>query len=143
MTRRGLLLSTTIFPFWLRADETRQSVRGRLRQGGGQAPGIITREGKPIDLSGDPPTLGVLRDDRLKDADFEAMGHFAGPGQFEIDPIHKKALFVWRDGKRLLVTYWCEICSIRAWTPGNCQCCQRPMKLDLRDPALEDTNPTN
>ncbi|MBN9660652.1 MAG: hypothetical protein J0H49_20850 [Acidobacteria bacterium] len=143
MTRRGLLLATTLLPFRMMAAEQSIPLRGRLRQGEDSKPGIITREGKSIDVSGDAATLGVLRDQRLKDADFEAMGHFTGPAQFEADPIYKKALFAWSGGKRLMVTYWCEICSIRAWTPGNCQCCQRPMKLDLRDPALEDTDPTN
>ncbi len=143
MTRRILLFSAAVLPFRLMADEQRVSVRGRLRQGDGVKPGLTTKDGKTIDLAGDSATLGVLRDTRLKDADFEAMGHFTGPAEFQIDPIYKKALFAWRDGKRLMVTYWCEICSIRAWTPGPCQCCQRPMKLDLRDPALEDTDPTN
>lgn len=143
MTRRGLILATTLLPFRMLAAEERTSLRGRLRQADGAKPGIITREGKAIDVSGDSATVGVLLDRRLKDADFEALGHFTGPAQFEADPIYKKALFAWSGGKRLMVTYWCEICSIRAWTPGNCQCCQRPMKLDLRDPALEDTDPTN
>ncbi|MGC4050255.1 MAG: hypothetical protein QM757_12820 [Paludibaculum sp.] len=143
MTRRGWLLATPFLAFRLKAAEERTSLRGRLRQGEDVKPGITTRDGKSVDIQGDSATVGVLRDQRLKDADFEVLGHYTGAGQFEADPIYKKALFAWRGNKRLMVTYWCEICSIRAWTPGNCQCCQRPMKLDLRDPALEDTDPTN
>jgi len=39
-----------------------------------------------------------------------------------------------QDGKLKLVTYWCDICAIRAYTPGPCVCCQRETTLDLRDP---------
>lgn len=143
MTRRALLFTTAILPLGLRAESGSVPVRGQLRQGDGTRPGILTRGGKSVDLLGDKSTVGVLTDPRLKTADFEAMGHYVDPGQFQVDPIYKKALFVWQGGKRLIVSYWCPICSIRAWTPGPCQCCQRPMNLDLRDPALEDTDPTN
>ena len=29
------------------------------------------------------------------------------------------------DGKRFAVTYWCEKCAIRTYTPGTCWCCRR------------------
>lgn len=143
MTRRALFLMTALAPLRLGADQAQASVRGQLRQGDDAKPGITTREGKSVDLLGDTSTVGVLKDPRLKGMDFEALGHYTGPTVFQVDPIYKKALFVWRGGKRLMVTYWCPICSIRAWTPGPCQCCQRPMNLDLRDPSLEETAPTN
>jgi hypothetical protein len=33
-----------------------------------------------------------------------------------------------------MITYWCDVCSIRAYTPGPCVCCQQETTLDLRDP---------
>lgn len=119
----------------LRAEE-RRSVRGRLRQDGAQPPAILTKEGRVVELEADAPSTAVLRDARLKDEDFEAVGRFRAPSRFVVDPIHERALFVWRNGKRLVVTYWCDVCSIRAWSPGRCQCCQEEMRVDLRDPAL-------
>ncbi|HUS06612.1 MAG TPA: hypothetical protein VMZ52_09965, partial [Bryobacteraceae bacterium] len=101
-------------------------------------PALQGADGKLTLLSGDEPTLGVLKDARLAGADFEALGHATGAGQFTIDPIHTRALFVHKDGKRLMVTYWCDICYIRTYTPGNCWCCQEDTRLDLRDPDKVD-----
>lgn len=119
----------------LRAAE-KQSVRGRLRQDAALAPAIVTKDGRVAELEADGPTAAVLRDPRLKNEDFEVVGRFRAPSLFAVDPIHERALFVWRGGKRLVVTYWCDVCSIRAWSPGRCQCCQEEMRVDLRDPSL-------
>lgn len=117
--------------------------RGRLRQVQDQPPALIPPTGQPIQLEGDAATGKVLRDPRLKDLDFEINGQFLAPARFLIAPIHERALFVWRSGSKLVVTYWCAVCSIRAWVPGPCQCCQEEMALDLRDPALKDTDPSD
>lgn len=116
--------------------ESRQSVRGRLRLDPALPPAILVRDGRVVELEADGPSTAVLRDSRLKDEDFEAVGRFRTPSLFVVDPIHERALFVWRGGKRLVVTYWCDVCSIRAWSPGKCQCCQEEMRVDLRDPSL-------
>ncbi|MBE7541124.1 MAG: hypothetical protein HS123_02015 [Solibacteraceae bacterium] len=60
------------------------------------------------------------------------------PDAFRLDPIYRKAMFVVRDGKPLVITYWCEVCAIRTYSPGRCQCCQDETAFDPRDPALED-----
>ena len=86
-----------------------------------------------IELTGDPPTTGVICDARLKDADFEANGRFLSGSTFEIDPIHKRNLFVRRDDRKLMVSYWCPVCSIRTWSPGKCMCCQEETELDLKE----------
>lgn len=117
-------------------------MRGRLVQEEGQPPRIRTTEGRLVTLEGDPPTLGVLRDERLRAEDFEALGAFTGPDKFTVLPIHERAMFVWRKGKRLVITYWCDVCAIRTYSPGLCQCCQEPTALDPRDPALKDEDPS-
>ncbi len=89
--------------------------------------------GKRVNLSGDEQTTGVLSDPRLKDVDFEAIGNFDSNGTFIIQPIHKRAMYVHKDGKRLFVTYWCDVCSIRTYTPGRCWCCQDETVLDLKE----------
>lgn len=96
-------------------------------------------DGRLVELSGDAETAAVLRDGRLGRDEFELRGRFTAEDAFAIDPIHLRAIFVWRGGRKLVVTYWCDVCAIRAWTPGKCQCCQDEMALDLRDPALKDT----
>jgi hypothetical protein len=85
-----------------------------------------------VPLHGDSDTLGVLKDKRLKDADLELRGRLDG-SRFVVNPIHTNAMHVHKDGKRLIITYWCDLCAIRTFTPGICWCCQEQTELDLRD----------
>lgn len=102
---------------------------------------LTLREGKPaldvngrlIALDGDEATRGVLNDERLAGSDMEATGHYASPDQFTVNPIHTKALFVYHDGKRHTISYWCKVCSIRTYSPGPCMCCQDYTALDLQE----------
>ena len=110
------------------------TIRGKLVQRAGQPPAIESADHRIISLDGDEPTKGVLNDRRLGGFDLEAKGHFTAPGEFLVDPIHTKALFVHKDGHVKVITYWCDVCSIRTYTPGPCWCCQKETLLDLRDP---------
>lgn len=116
------------------ADVPGLSIRGTLKQQNGKPPVLQVPGQKPVTLHGDEPTMGVLNDKRLADVDLEAIGHFASPELFEVDPIHTRAMFVHKDNKRLLITYWCDVCYIRTYTPGVCWCCQKYTDLDLREP---------
>lgn len=108
-------------------------LRGKLHIQQGKAT-LETSDHKMIALEGDEVSNKVLGDDRLNGFEIEARGHFKSPDHFVIDPSHTHSLLVRKDGKLKLVTYWCDICSIRAYTPGPCVCCQRETTLDLRDP---------
>lgn len=118
------------------ADPAPASVRGKLVDG----PAIVTKEGKRIELTGDEATMGVLRDQRVLGVadDFEADGHFTGANKFAINPIHTRSLFTYHNGKKQMITYWCDVCYIRTYTPGKCWCCQEQTKLDLIDPDKVD-----
>ena len=111
-----------------------ETLRGKLIIQAGQAPAVETADHHRILLDGDAPTRKVLHDERVNGFEMEARGHFTAPGHFTIDPQHTRALLV-RDGGHLkMVTYWCDVCGIRAYTPGPCVCCQKETTLDLRDP---------
>lgn len=112
-------------------------IRGKLTQREGKPPALQTADRKLVTLDGDKSTLGVLDDKRLANSDLEAKGHFSSTGVFTIDPIHTHAMFVHKDGKKLAITYWCDVCSIRTYAPGPCWCCQRETDLDLREPGKE------
>jgi hypothetical protein len=107
-------------------------VSGTLTQPEGAPPAIRTEDGKLVALGGDADTLGVLNDKRLRGAHLEVKGHLQG-GLFAVDPIHTDAMHVYKDGKRLIITYWCDLCAIRTYTPGICWCCQKNTELDLRE----------
>jgi hypothetical protein len=135
MQRRTFILAALPFALFAQQSGQRTNVRGRLLQG----PAIRTADGKRITLEADAPSLAVLEDERVAKEEFIAVGEYAAPERFRLDPIHKKAMFVVRDGKPLVITYWCEVCAIRTYSPGKCQCCQEDTELDPRDPALENT----
>ncbi|MCS7025861.1 MAG: hypothetical protein NZV14_13750 [Bryobacteraceae bacterium] len=122
-----------------RAESSPSSLRGKLTTVGEQAGALTLPGGELVFLTGDEPTRGVLRDARLNGVDFEVIGRRLRPGWFEIEPIHKRAMFVHKDGKKLFVTYWCAVCAIRTYTPGICWCCQEETALDLRE-SLEISN---
>jgi len=113
-------------------DTTVAVIRGKLIQRENQAPAIEMVDHKLIVLEGDGPTVHVLHDKRLAGVDLEAKGHFTSADHFQIDPFHTHALHVVKDGKRLLITYWCDVCSIRQYEPGPCWCCQRETALALK-----------
>jgi hypothetical protein len=117
------------------ASPPADTLRGRLAIAAGRAPALVTAEGKEVKLDGDAETRKILDDPRLDGFEVDAMGHFTAPGSFLIDPIHTRAIMVRRDGKLKLITYYCDLCNIRAWVPGPCACCQRETTLELRDPG--------
>lgn len=109
------------------------SVRGKLVKTPDKKPALDPGDHKLIVLDGDEGTMAVLNDERLAGVDLEAIGHFASPQHFVIDPIAGRAMFVHKDGKRLYITYWCDVCYIRTYSPGKCVCCQKYTDLDLRE----------
>jgi len=112
------------------------SIRGRLTERDGK-PALELGGHRLVTLDGDAPTRGVLNDKRFAGADLEAAGHFTNPELFLVDPIHTKALYVYKDGKRHTISYWCATCSIRTYSPGPCWCCQEETALDLQDDGKE------
>jgi hypothetical protein len=129
-------LFTVVAGFAAVAAPNTRSIRGKLTQRDGK-PALELSDHKLVALDGDEPTRGVLNDKRLAGADMEANGHFANPGLFTVDPIHTKALHVYKEGKRHTISYWCDTCSIRTYTPGICWCCQQETALDLQDDGKE------
>jgi hypothetical protein len=134
MRPAALLLSACLAAACLAQNPTAATVRGTLLQRPGKPPAIETAGHHIIFLDGDEPTKGVLDDKRLAGFDLEAKGHFTAADQFLVDPIHTKAMFIHKDGHMKVITYWCDVCSIRTYTPGPCWCCQKETLLDLRDP---------
>jgi hypothetical protein len=118
----------------LAADRLTVTLHGKLIVREGKPATLETPDHKSIRLDGDAPTHKVLGDTRLNGFEIQAKGHFTAPDSFQLDPIHTRSLLVNKDGHLKMVTYWCDTCSIRAYTPGPCVCCQQETVLDLRDP---------
>jgi hypothetical protein len=131
MRRRALFLFSALL---LRAEAKR--LRGRLMAGRKLMVGD-----KAVALMGDEAVAKVLDDERLIGAELEVEGAANGDGIFEIDGIHTKPVYTFIKGERLGVSYWCEICYIRTYSPGKCWCCQEDTKLDPKDPNTPDRKP--
>jgi hypothetical protein len=110
-----------------------QSLRGAIARTSTGKPALKTADGRTVEVTGDADTLEVLADQRLANADIEVLGSMQD-GVFHIGPMHTASLWVHQDGKRLRITYWCDICAIRTYKPGICWCCREETELDPRDP---------
>jgi hypothetical protein len=137
-TRRGF--ARCIFGLvplgWALAAENQKgdTLRGKLIVRAGEPPVVETDHGR-VAVDSDEANRKVLHDERLNGFEVQAHGHFTGQGKFLIDPQHTRSMLVRdRDGRYKMVTYWCDVCSIRTYIPGPCMCCQKYTDLDLRDP---------
>jgi hypothetical protein len=128
VTRRGFTAAAFCAVTSVRAEEGRRTLKGTLTPDG-----LRTQDGQMVKLTGDPSTIGVLNDKRVQGMELEVTGEPSPNGAIRILPIHKQGMFVLKDSKKLFITYWCEVCSIRTYTPGVCLCCQDETALDLRD----------
>jgi hypothetical protein len=131
VNRRDWIVALLAIPRLL-ADDPSTTIRGKLSVNAAGKP-VLATGGKIVLLEGDDATTGVLKDKRVAGMELEAIGHFRAPDAFTINPIHTKAMFVRKDDKRLYITYWCDVCSIRTYSPGKCWCCQEDTELDLRE----------
>ena len=110
-----------------------ETLRGKLVVHPGEAPVLETAEHRRILLDGDQPTRKVLHDPRVDGFEVEATGHFTAADKFLVDGQHTRSLVVRESGKPKMITYWCDVCYIRAYAPGPCVCCQKDTDLELRD----------
>ena len=128
---RRLFLSAFVSVSSVLRALTALPLRGLLTAG---RPARLKRtDASELELTGDPPTLAVLADQRLHGAEVELLGRAKETGKFEVLPIHQRGLFVLKNGKKLLVSYWCDVCAIRTYAPGKCMCCQDDTALDLKE----------
>jgi hypothetical protein len=135
---RCCLCLLALAAFLFAGDPQSETLRGKLVLAPGKNPAIETSDRKLVMLDGDDSTRKVLADQRLNGYAVEARGHYTAPGHFLIDPFHTRGLVARRDGKIKVITYFCDVCSIRAYTPGPCACCQRETTLELKDPDQLD-----
>jgi len=115
-------------------QHTHTKLRGKLTQRPGQPPALETSEHKLITLEGDENAMKVLKDKRLNGVELEAAGRLTAPDRFVLDPNHARTVLAHKDCKLKMITYWCDVCSIRTYEPGPCWCCQAETVLELRDP---------
>lgn len=122
---------------WAAEMPSHDVLRGKLLVREGKPAAVETADHKVIELDGDASTQKVLADNRLNGYEVQARGHFTTPTRFTVDPFHERGLVAVKNGSVKIITYFCDVCNIRQYTPGPCPCCQREMTLELRDPSQE------
>lgn len=116
------------------ASQTSETLNGTLSVPNDGPATLQTSDHRTISLAGDDTTMKVLADPRVNGFHVQVKGHYTSPGKFQIDPSFQHSLLVHKDGKLKLISYYCDVCNIRDYTPGPCRCCQRETTLQLIDP---------
>ena len=95
---------------------------------------LETQAGELIPLLEDPRGRAFRSDERLRKMEVELLvRHYTATPVRQIIRVSEIA-----DGSRYEIDYWCDVCSIRSYSPGLCWCCQQETTLDLRDPNQAD-----
>ena len=132
MHRRSFVsIAVSCLPLAAAAFPSVESIQGTLLFVSGKP--LLETENKKTPLAGDESTMGVLLDKRVRGLLFQLAGKLDDSVTFTVGPIHTKSMVVLKNNQKLFVTYWCDICSIRTYTPGICWCCQEETELDLRE----------
>lgn len=111
-------------------------IRGKLVQPENGPVSLDTGSGK-LEIKADKDSTMILRDTRLAPLTIALHGHPIDATHFQLDPFFRKPIYAVKNGKELLVTYYCDVCSIRYYTPGRCVCCQQETRVDLHDENAE------
>jgi hypothetical protein len=112
-------------------------IRGKLIQPDSGPVSLVTGSTK-IEIRADKDSESILRDRRLAPLEIALHGHAVDATHFRLDPFFLKPINAVKDGKEMLVTYYCDVCSIRYYTPGRCVCCQEETRVDLHDESGEN-----
>jgi hypothetical protein len=103
----------------------------RLRD---DVPYLSTGDGE-IRLGGETsPIDETLRDPRIAGRRFRVKGKRLPSGAFDVEEF-----FVVRDGKALRLVYFCAVCNITSYHPGDCDCCREPtvpIEISQTDPRV-------
>jgi hypothetical protein len=111
------------------------SIQGRLLVEEGKPPRLVYGDRKVILSSGDESVRRTLQDTRISEKVLKLEGRFLEDGSFQAD-----RFFVIRaGGDPVRLVYFCRICNITTFSPGDCVCCQAPTvptEIPLSDPRV-------
>jgi hypothetical protein len=94
--------------------------------------GFKTADGKYYTLVRTRNTEAFFSDEEMRQRELLIRGRVF-PDTLLLDAIPLRSV---KNGKIHDIYYWCDICSIRSVAPGECMCCQAPVKL-VENPLSE------
>ncbi len=110
------------------------TIDGLIIAGKSQVPVLQTRDKRIGLYAGDESLKETLRDPRVSGKHLRLEGRYRTDGSFEVTDVY----VVHPDGLYRII-YFCNVCHITAFKPGNCVCCQQPTELQevpLTDPRV-------
>ena len=106
----------------LAGEKGRTTLRGNLGVSGGAS--VLEGEGKRVPLtSRDKNIAASLGDSRLAGRELHIVGQFGPDGAFDVAELH-----VVRRAALYRLIYFCDVCNITTFSPGDCACCQQPLQ---------------
>ena len=100
---------------------------------------LYTTDGEIVPLVPDWRGRAFFQDERLRDRPVELVVN-RRPG---VPWVSVLSIYLKDDkGKRAVVDYWCDVCSIPMYEIKDCECCQGPIRLRYRNlPLPKDARP--
>ncbi len=96
---------------------------------------VLQVQGGHVRLSGaDDSIAQTIRDERISGKHLRVSGEYRKDGSFQVSD-----LFVVHPDGLYRIIYFCDVCHITSFKPGNCVCCQQPTKMQevpLTDPRV-------
>jgi hypothetical protein len=93
---------------------------------------IVTIDNKRYRFSSDDAMTAMFKEPKVREMDLQIIGELYDKNILEIANL--RAL---RNEKLYDIYYYCEICSITAYGPGDCACCYNPLEFKEK-PALDN-----
>jgi hypothetical protein len=122
-------------------DERGAGLQGKLLVQKGKA-SLADPGGMEVQLvSGDDSISETLADGRLSGREVKVIGRLRPDGSFDV-----REFYVVRGKTLCRLIYFCDVCHITTFRPGDCLCCQKPTvptEVPLTDPRVyhEDIKP--
>jgi hypothetical protein len=93
---------------------------------------MVTTDKKVYRFSPEDVLTSMFKEARVRNLDLQIIGRLHEKNVLEI-----ASLQAFHDGKLFDIFYYCDICSITAFGPGDCPCCYNPLEFREK-PALDN-----
>jgi len=90
--------------------------------------GFASKDGKLYRFPQTDSMITVFTDSRVRERELQITARLRESNQLETIKVQSV-----KDGKLYDIYYFCDICNIRAYTPGLCPCCRN--ELEFRETA--------
>jgi rubrerythrin len=91
--------------------------------------GIVDKDAKLHSFDPADTSTAVFTDARVRTRELQVTARLNAKKLLEIIKVQSI-----REGKLYDIYYFCEICNIRAYTPGPCPCCQKELEFKETPP---------